>query len=224
MFVLQLASEAYIAGFFHDVNLCAIHRNVITIGRKDIWLAIEIRGREHVGGKAQISDAGAVNPSEHFISSASEKRDLDCPYNKNEFAGHEDWNALLRAKVMPKSTTIGGKGAGKGRGKGGMKRIWLVLKDMIQGITHPAMCRLARRGGVKQISLLIYDEIRGTLKVFLEEVIRDVIAYTDYAKRKTVTVTDVLFALKRHRRTLYRFTRPYSYSRKTAPKKTPTQS
>ena len=95
---------------------------------------------------------------------------------------------------------------------------------MIQGITCPAMCRLARHGGVKRISSLIYDEIRETLKIFLEEVIRDVISYTDYAKRKTVTVTDVLFALKRHGRTLYGFTHPYSYSRKTVPKKTPTQS
>ena len=35
-------TEAYIAGFFHDVNLCAIHRRVVTINRKDIWLAIEL--------------------------------------------------------------------------------------------------------------------------------------------------------------------------------------
>jgi len=43
-----------------------------------------------------------------------------------------------------------------------------VLRDNIQGITKPAIRRLARRGGVKRISGLIYEETRGVLKVFLE--------------------------------------------------------
>jgi len=57
-----------------------------------------------------------------------------------------------------------GKG-GKGLGKGGAKRHRKVLRDNIQGITKPAMRRLARRGGVKRISGLIYEETRGVLKV-----------------------------------------------------------
>ncbi|CAC5388906.1 H3 [Mytilus coruscus] len=57
----------------------------------------------------------------------------------------------------------GGKGLGKG---GGAKRHRKVLRDNIQGITKPAIRRLARRGGVKRISGLIYEETRGVLKVF----------------------------------------------------------
>jgi hypothetical protein len=65
-----------------------------------------------------------------------------------------------------------GKG-GKGLGKGGAKRHRKVLRDNIQyvflclylvrtwlisrGITKPAIRRLARRGGVKRISGLIYE-------------------------------------------------------------------
>jgi histone H4 len=79
-----------------------------------------------------------------------------------------------------------GKG-GKGLGKGGAKRHRKVLRDNIQGITKPAIRRLARRGGVKRISGLIYEETRGVLKVFLENVIRDAVTYTEHAKRKTVT-------------------------------------
>ncbi len=41
------------------------------------------------------------------------------------------------------------------------------------GITKPAIHRLARRGGVKCISGLIYEETRAVLKIFLENVIRD---------------------------------------------------
>ena len=71
-----------------------------------------------------------------------------------------------------------GKG-GKGLGKGGAKRHRKVLRDNIQGITKPAIRRLARRGGVKRISGLIYEETRGVLKVFLENVIRDAVTYTE---------------------------------------------
>ncbi|GIX92643.1 histone H4 [Caerostris extrusa] len=89
--------------------------------------------------------------------------------------------------------------------KGGAKRHRKVLRDNIQGITKPAIRRLARRGGVKRISGLIYEETRGVLKVFLENVIRDAVTYTEHAKRKTVTAMDVVYALKRQGRTLYGF-------------------
>ncbi|XP_047079319.1 histone H4-like [Lolium rigidum] len=93
----------------------------------------------------------------------------------------------------------------KGLGKGGAKRHRKVLRDNIQGITKPAIRRLARRGGVKRISGLIYEETRGVLKIFLENVIRDAVTYTEHARRKTVTAMDVVYALKRQGRTLYGF-------------------
>ncbi|XP_038111058.1 histone H3 [Culex quinquefasciatus] len=107
-----------------------------------------------------------------------------------------------------------GKG-GKGLGKGGAKRHRKVLRDNIQGITKPAIRRLARRGGVKRISGLIYEETRGVLKVFLENVIRDAVTYTEHAKRKTVTAMDVVYALKRQGRTLYEVIEASSTTAKT---------
>ncbi|KVI06931.1 Histone core [Cynara cardunculus var. scolymus] len=104
------------------------------------------------------------------------------------------------------SATMSGRGkGGKGLGKGGAKRHRKVLRDNIQGITKPAIRRLARRGGVKRISGLIYEETRGVLKIFLENVIRDAVTYTEHARRKTVTAMDVVYALKRQGRTLYGF-------------------
>ena len=97
-----------------------------------------------------------------------------------------------------------GKG-GKGLGKGVAKRHRCVLRDNIQGVTKPAIRRLARRGGVKRISGLIYEETRFVLKGFLENVLRDTITYTEFAKRKTVTALDVVYALKRQGKTLYGF-------------------
>ncbi|XP_058744978.1 histone H4-like [Vicia villosa] len=101
---------------------------------------------------------------------------------------------------------MAGRGKGlKGLGKGGAKRHRMILRDNIRGITKPAIRRLARRGGVKRISGLIYEESRGVLRLFLEKVIRDAVAYTEHARRKTVTAMDVVYALKRQGKTLYGF-------------------
>jgi len=97
-----------------------------------------------------------------------------------------------------------GKG-GKGLGKGGAKRHRKVFRDNIQGITKPAIRRLARRGGVKRLSGLIYEETRNVLKIFLDAIIRDAVTYTEHGRRKTVTSMDIVFSLKRQGKTLYGF-------------------
>lgn len=99
--------------------------------------------------------------------------------------------------------TRGMGGGKKGLGKGGSKRHKPVFKDNIQGITKPAIRRLARRGGVKRISGTVYDEVRTVLRTFLDGVIKDAISYTDHARRKTVTAMDIVYALKCKGRTLY---------------------
>ena len=111
----------------------------------------------------------------------------------------------LQFSLIERSIMSGRGKGGKGLGKGGAKRHRKILRDNIQGITKPAIRRLARRGGVKRISGLIYEETRGVLKVFLENVIRDAVTYTEHAKRRTVTAMDVVYALKRQGRTLYGF-------------------
>ena len=75
----------------------------------------------------------------------------------------------------------------------------------MNGISKPAIRRLARRGGVKRISGLVYEETREVLKEFLMMVIQDATAYTEHARRKTVTAMDTVYALKRRGRTLYGF-------------------
>ena len=136
----------------------------------------------------------------HFLREKS-------PGAKHNFLGRAlAINIGLAGILAISSAKMTGRGkGGKGLGKGGAKRHRKVLRDNIQGITKPAIRRLARRGGVKRISGLIYEETRGVLKVFLENVIRDAVTYTEHAKRKTVTAMDVVYALKRQGRTLYGF-------------------
>ena len=93
-----------------------------------------------------------------------------------------------------------------GRGtKNGAKRHRRVLRDNIQGITKPAIRRLARRGGVVRISGLMYDEIRGVLKNFLQKVIGAALIYMEHAHRKTLSTMDVVSALKKDGKHIYGF-------------------
>ncbi|PWA34999.1 histone H4 [Artemisia annua] len=69
-------------------------------------------------------------------------------------------------------------GRGKGLGKGGAKRHRKV---------HPGNHQTCHQ------------------EIFLENVIRDAVTYTEHARRKTVTAMDVVYALKRQGRTLYGF-------------------
>ena len=62
------------------------------------------------------------------------------PLNLCQFAVTNSKQMLGRGKVR------------KGLGKGDAKRHRKILRDNIQGITEPAIRRLARRGGVKRIS------------------------------------------------------------------------
>lgn len=120
------------------------------------------------------------------------------------------------AKLVP-STSLksNGNNIGSGRGGksmpakkpamslGGAKRHRKILRNSIEGITKPAIRRLARRGGVKRISGQVYDDVRLALKDFLKTVINDATIYCEYAKRKTVTAGDVVNSLRKNGRTLY---------------------
>lgn len=84
------------------------------------------------------------------------------------------------------------------RGGSGRRRHRKVLRDNIQGVTKGAIQRLAQVAGVKRISGLVYEEIRGVLKVYLENVLKNAILYTEHSRRRTVSVEDVEAALNRH--------------------------
>ena len=87
----------------------------------------------------------------------------------------------------------------------GSKKCNKQPRDFLLGITKPAIRRLARRGGVKRISSLIYDEGRTALRDFLRKVIKDTVLITESGRRSTVTSLDVVHALKRNGKTLYGF-------------------
>ncbi|MCL4114981.1 UNVERIFIED_CONTAM: hypothetical protein GTU68_020901 [Idotea baltica] len=93
--------------------------------------------------------------------------------------------------------------AGKGKiGKRTAKRKELKKTER-HDLTRGSIRRLARRGGVKRISDGAYPEVRDFVDHFLTNIVRDIGVYTEHARRKTVTSMDVIYALKRHGRSIY---------------------
>ncbi|KAK1700001.1 hypothetical protein BDP55DRAFT_689987 [Colletotrichum godetiae] len=82
-----------------------------------------------------------------------------------------------------------------------------IMKDCIRGITNRSfsLSHLARRGGVKRISAMIYDDVREALKTWLESVLRDCVTYAEHRKAKTITIKDVLHCLTRKGKPIYGF-------------------
>ncbi|KAJ7854268.1 hypothetical protein B0H14DRAFT_2353809, partial [Mycena olivaceomarginata] len=78
----------------------------------------------------------------------------------------------------------------------------------LPSITKPDIRHLLRRGGVKRTSGLMYQETRGALKIFLSQLIRDAVTYTDHRPmdhRTTLSAKDVVCGLRHSGKTLYGF-------------------
>ena len=67
-----------------------------------------------------------------------------------------------------------------------------VLQNSIRGIQNFDLQRLMRRGGVMFECELIYDELRKSMKNFMDIILRDAITTCAYRRAKIVVVADVL--------------------------------
>ena len=70
-------------------------------------------------------------------------------------------------------------------------------------ITDNDVRRLARKAGVKRIAKATIAEARHALVEYMKAVLKDTVVYTEHARRMTVTVPDVLRALRKRGTTLY---------------------
>jgi histone H4 len=69
------------------------------------------------------------------------------------------------------------------------------------GISKPAIRRLARRGGVKRLSGLVYDEMRALIEKFVRDLVGTAAVYAESRRGgeggKVITAIDVVYGLKR---------------------------
>jgi histone H4 len=77
-------------------------------------------------------------------------------------------------------------------------------KKKMVNIRKSDIRRCARQGGVKRMTPHTVDVARAALVDFMTTIIKDATVYTMHASRKTVITNDILYALKKNGRTLYR--------------------
>ena len=73
-----------------------------------------------------------------------------------------------------------------------------IIRDAIMGITKPAIKRIATKAGLERIGNSVSEESRAVLKVTLENLLSTVVTITQHMQRKTVSLQDVITALKIH--------------------------
>lgn len=77
------------------------------------------------------------------------------------------------------------------------------IRSCIDGITKGQIKRMARRGGVSRISSLVYDKIRKSILKFIHTLVKAAVTMSGHHRRKTMTLDDVLQALKQQHKAVY---------------------
>lgn len=89
--------------------------------------------------------------------------------------------------------------SGKGKGLSlTAKRTRKILRDNIQGLSKPALRRLAYIAGIRRLQVETYDLVRTKSKKFLESILKDAIIVLKHDGRNTLQSKDVLYSLDRH--------------------------
>lgn len=66
-----------------------------------------------------------------------------------------------------------------------------VYRDSVRDISNPSLKRLVYKAGIPRVSGKVYEELRGVMKVYTEEVVRLAIKVAEYKKQKTILLKDV---------------------------------
>lgn len=74
------------------------------------------------------------------------------------------------------------------------------FSDEPQSMGRASVRRLARRAGVKRIGTEFYADAEASLRRFLGTIVKDAAVVTEHARRRTVTLGDILLVLKRNGR------------------------
>ena len=62
-----------------------------------------------------------------------------------------------------------------------------------RALTKPGFLRIIREFDIKMVNHLVYEELRGELKVKLEELILKLDILLKYKKKKTISINDIMF-------------------------------
>merc|ERR1711934_1096783 len=103
---------------------------------------------------------------------------------------------------MGEMSTGRGK-TGKGLGKTGAKRIKRIGAQEKPSIGKASIRRFCRRAAILRVGATCYGPITDAMRDFVNNVVSKASIYTFHAKRLTVSLKDVLYALRRQGLVMY---------------------
>lgn len=74
-----------------------------------------------------------------------------------------------------------------------MRRKNISFDVLNRALTKPGFSRILREFDIKNVNSLVYEELRGELKVKLEELIYKLDILLKYRRKKTISINDVMF-------------------------------
>lgn len=76
-----------------------------------------------------------------------------------------------------------------------MRRKNISFDVLNRALTKPGFLRIIREFDIQNVNHLVYEELRGELKVKLEELIYKLDILLKYRKKKTISINDVMFLI-----------------------------
>lgn len=76
-----------------------------------------------------------------------------------------------------------------------MRRKNISFDVLNRALTKPGFLRILREFDIQNVNHLVYEELRGELKVKLEELIYKLDILLKYRKKKTISINDVMFLI-----------------------------
>lgn len=72
------------------------------------------------------------------------------------------------------------------------------MNNLNRVLLKPRIKNLCNKVGIKNINSLVYEEMRGVIKVFLEDFLERILIITKYYQKKTITVNSVYLATEEY--------------------------
>jgi histone H2A len=192
---------------FDDAGFTGPHREMVE-RYKRAETAKNDKKRQLEAAKQHVSVAAVVAGADDVADDVADDMDADMdappphPEGKAQEEGEEgkkDEEGAGGGAVPPSSTVLPQGGAmprktlpQAGKAAQGRSSTSSMFTNNIHLITNKMLCTLVARAGVVRTDRLIWEELRGITRGYLQDLVRDTVTTTTHARRSAVRTTDVL--------------------------------
>lgn len=152
---------------------------------------------EQIGGDGVLYHVGDSDMEEDGTEEDSEQGEVK---DEPQIPRPRNMNEWFEKQAKKKANKKKGR---KNEEKKTVRQKRSKLKDSVRGITKGSIKRIMRRAGVKRASGVVFNDVRQSMKNFVENLVQKASHYAQHAKRNTITAKDVVHACRSQGKMLY---------------------